>query len=119
LGLDFAFVLYLGAFIWLDMVWEVSLGVAVFTYLLATTERRNVKILIWAVFLPYALVDAVQIASYAAFGMDVVVPGPYVLTDPSIYVPLVMIVILTFYALLLRRLWVAAPANLQLTGRTV
>ncbi len=119
LGLDLAFVLYLGAFIWLDMVWEVSLGVAVFVYLLATMEQRKVKILIWAVFLPYALVDVCQIVSFAVFGMSVVAPGPYVLTDPSIYVPLVMIVILTFYALLLRRLWTAAPTNLKLTGKTV
>ncbi len=109
LGLDLAFALYLGAFIWLDMVWEVSLGIAVFTYLLATLKQRNAKILVWAVFLPYALVDLWQVASFAIFGMDVVAPGPYILTDPSIYVPLVMIVILTFYALLIKRLWAATP----------
>ncbi|MDY7075334.1 MAG: glycosyltransferase family 87 protein [Chloroflexota bacterium] len=111
LSLDVAFVLYLGAFIWLDMVWEVSLGIAVFTYLLATLERRNTRILVWAVFLPYALVDLWQLASFAVFGFDVIAPGPYILTDPSIYVPLVMIVILTFYALLLKRLWVAVPVR--------
>jgi len=118
-SLDFAFALYLGAFIWLDMVWEVSLGIVVFTYLLATLERRNThlcKILVWAVFLPYALVDFWQLASFAVFGMDVIAPGPYILTDPSIYIPLVMIVILTFYALLVRRLWVAVPARQAVRG---
>ncbi len=111
LGLDFAFVLYLGAFIWLDMVWEVSLGIAIFTYLLATLERRSARILVWVVFLPYALVDLWQFVSFAVFGMDVIAPGPYILTDPSIYIPMVMIVILTFYALLIKRLLKVAPAR--------
>jgi hypothetical protein len=31
--------------------------------------------------------------------------GEYVLTDPSVYVPLIMLVILTFYFFLVRRLW--------------
>ncbi len=111
LGLDLAFALYLGAFIWLDMVWEVTLGIAVFTYLLATLERRGDRALVWAVFLPYALVDFWQTVSYLLFGPDVIVPGPYLLTDPSIYLPLIMIVILVFYALLIRRLWRAPAAN--------
>ena len=38
LSLDIAFTLYLGAFIWLDIVWELSLGIVVFTYLLATSN---------------------------------------------------------------------------------
>jgi hypothetical protein len=111
LGLDLAFVLYLGAFIWLDMVWELSLGIAVFTYLLATLGKRNAKVLAWSVFLPYALVDFWQLVSFAVFGTDVIAPGPYILTDPSIYIPLVMIVILTFYTLLLKRLWNFVPAR--------
>ena len=82
-----------------------------FTYLLATLERRNTRILVWAVFLPYALVDFWQLLSFAVLGMDVIAPGPYILTDPSIYVPLVMIVILTFYALLIRRLWNVLPVH--------
>jgi hypothetical protein len=112
LGLDLAFVLYLGAFIWLDMVWELSLGIAVFTYLLATLQRRDARFLVWGVFLIYALVDFWQVFSFVAFGPDAVVPGPYVLTDPSIYVPLTMIVNLTFYALLVKRLWVV-PMSLR------
>ena len=39
IALALVFALYLGAFIWLDMVWELSLGVVIFAYLLATTER--------------------------------------------------------------------------------
>jgi hypothetical protein len=110
LSLDLAFALYLGVFIWLDIVWELSLGIAVFTYLLATVKQRGAKICVWLVFLPYALVDFWQLASFIAFGPNVVLPGPYVLTDPSIYIPLIMIVILTFYALLVKRLW-TVPAR--------
>lgn len=106
-GLDLAFALYLGTFIWLDVVWEVTLGIAVFTYLLATLDPRQqiAKILVWVVFLPYALVDFCQLVGVAVLGMDAILPGALFVTDPSIYIPLVMIVILTFYALLVKRLW--------------
>jgi len=107
LSLDFAFALYLGVFIWMDMVWELSLGIAVFVYLLGTLARRNARAWVCVVFLPYALLDLWRLVSLAlsALGLEVIAPGPYVLTDPAIYVPLVMFVILTFYALLVRRLW--------------
>jgi hypothetical protein len=109
LSLDFAFALYLGVFIWMDMVWELSLGIVVFTYLLGTLARRNARVWACAVFLPYALLDLWRLVSlaFSVLGLDVIAPGPYVLTDPAIYVPLVMFVILTFYALLVRRLWAA------------
>jgi hypothetical protein len=65
------------------------------------------------VFLPYALVDLWQVISVATFGFDIVAPGPFVLTDPTIYVPLVMIVILVFYALLIKYLWATAPPLIE------
>jgi hypothetical protein len=108
LRLDWAFVLYTAAFIWLDVVWELSLSIAVFTYLLATTPNRRVRTLAWLLFLPYALVDVIQLFSYLILGDAIVIPGPYILTDPSIYLPLTMIVTVMFYGMLLRRLW-AAP----------
>jgi len=112
LALDLVFALYLGAFIWLDMVWELSLGITVFAYLLGTSARRGARTLVWAVFLPYALLDLWRLISFALYmlGLNVIVPGPYILTDPAIYVPLVMLVILVFYALLIKRLWVV-PAS--------
>jgi hypothetical protein len=106
LGLDFAFALYLGAFIWLDVVWEVTLGIAVFTYLLATTRKRSVTITTWIVFLPYALVTLFQVGGFAILSTDAL-EGAYFLTDPSIYAPVIMIVILTFYAITVKRLWSA------------
>lgn len=109
--LDLAFALYLAAFIWLDVVWELSLGIVVFTYLLATNSNRIIRLAIWGIFLPYALVDFWQILSFIMFGPDVVAPGPYILTDPSIYLPITMIVTLAFYALLVRRLWASFAAQ--------
>jgi hypothetical protein len=104
IGLDLAFALYLGAFIWLDMVWEISLGIALFPYLLGTSTRRTVKIWLSALFLPYTLLDLWQVLSFTFGGMDVILPGPYIITDPSIYFPMIMLVILTFYMMLIIRL---------------
>lgn len=106
--LDLAFALYLGAFIWLDMVWELSLGIAVFAYLLATSERPRMRGLIWGIFTPYALIDLWQLVSLGISGMDVMAPGPYILTDPSIYIPMTMMLILVFYAIVVSRLWPAS-----------
>jgi hypothetical protein len=111
LALDFAFALYMGAFIWLDMVWEITLGIAVFVYLLATLKHWEAKALVWGVFLPYALIDFWQVFSFGVFGMEVIAPGPYILTDPSIYIPMIMVVILVFYGLLVKRLWQAVPSQ--------
>lgn len=110
LALDLTLSLYLATFICLDMVWEASLSVALFPYLLGTVERRWLRILAGVVFVPYALIDLWQLVSLGAFGMDVIAPGLYVLTDPSIYVPMVMVVILVYYVLLVGRLWKKAPA---------
>ena len=105
--LDLAFALYLGVFIWLDMVWELSLGVALFPYLLGTTQNKWTRIGISVPFLCYALLDPWRIGGFLAYvlGVEIVDPGLYLLTDPAIYVPLVMMVILTWYAVLIKRMW--------------
>jgi hypothetical protein len=97
LALNLAFAFYFAAFIVLDVVWEASLSIVIFPYLLTTVERRWVKAGLWAVFVPYALVDAWQLVSFGVWGMGIMDPGPYILTDPSIYVPLTMMVIVAFY----------------------
>jgi hypothetical protein len=103
-ALSFVFALYLGAFIWLDMVWELSLGLVIFAYLLATTCEKGTKILLWILFAPYALLDIWRLVSYIALGDSILYEGAYVLTDPLIYVPWIMMILLMFYALLLLRL---------------
>lgn len=104
IALVLAFVLYLGAFIWLDMVWELSLGLVIFAYLLATIQQKNIKLLLWIIFAPYALLDIWRLVSYIAWGDNILYEGAYVITDPLIYVPWIMMVLLAFYALLLQKL---------------
>lgn len=103
-ALSLVFVFYLGAFIWLDMVWELSLGIVIFAYLLATTAQRGTRTLLWVLFGPYALLDIWRLVSYMALGEGVLYEGAYVLTDPLIYIPWIMVVLLVFYTILLLRL---------------
>ena len=103
-ALALVFVFYLGAFIWLDMVWELSLGMVIFAYLLATTEQKGTRTLLWALFGPYALLDIWRLLSFMAGGDAVLYDGAYVLTDPFIYIPWIMLILLVFYAILLLRL---------------
>lgn len=118
-ALDLAFAFYLGAFIWLDMVWELSLGVPLFVYLLGTLDQRLTRVLAAVAFLPYALLDPWRVFSlgFTLFGWNVIAPGPYVLTDPAIYIPLIMVSILVFYGVLLMRLW-RAPYLRQILDST-
>lgn len=103
-ALALAFAFYLGAFIWLDMVWELSLGLVIFAYLLATIQQKWIRSVLWALFAPYALLDIWRLVSYMALGDSVLYEGAYVLTDPLIYVPWIMMVLLLFNSLLLQKL---------------
>lgn len=111
LSLPLMFALYTGAFIWLDIVWELTLGAAVLAYLLAISNQKGEKILVWAIFLPYALLDFWQVLTFVVLGPDIIASDVYIWTDPSIYFPLVMVVNLTFYAILVKRLW-SIPTSL-------
>lgn len=104
IALDLGFALYLGAFIWLDMVWEISLGIAIFTYLIGTLENKKIITFLWVIFLPYALADVWRLLSYIIFGDAILYDGSYVLTDPLVYLPWIMMVLLSFYAVILYRL---------------
>ncbi|MEO7840763.1 MAG: hypothetical protein ABIU06_15580, partial [Anaerolineales bacterium] len=103
-ALALTFALYLGAFIWLDMLWELSLGLVIFAYLLATSEQKWVKSLLWILFAPYALLDIWRLVSYIGLGDNVLYEGSYVLTDPFLYIPWILIIMLVFYGLLLQKL---------------
>lgn len=111
-ALALTFALYLGAFIWLDMVWELSLALVIFAYLLATIEQKGTRTFLWILFAPYALLDIWRLVSYIIGGDNILYQGSYVLTDPLIYVPWIMILLLVFYGLLLQMLnrYALAPA---------
>lgn len=105
LSLDFAFALYIGAFLWLDMVWEVSLGIAMFTYLIGTLENKNTINFLWIIFVPYAFADIWRLISYIIFGEAILQGGPYIMTDPLLYLPVILMVLLAFYAVIVWRLY--------------
>lgn len=111
LALTIAFALYLGAFIWLDMVWEVSLALVIFTFLLTMLTEKWTRSLVWIVFTPYAFLDIWRIISYLSLGDSILAEGSYVLTDPFIYAPLIMVMLLVFYGLLIRNLWQTEPKS--------
>jgi len=111
--LDLAFIFYLGAFIWLDVVWELTLSIAIFPYLLATTPAKRLRQFMWVIFLSYAMLDLWQVLSFAILGQAVILPGFYIATDPGIYLPLIMIVMLVFYSLFIIRLRPSGPYKLS------
>ncbi len=86
------------------MVWELSLALVVFAYLITTIQSRNIRLFLWVLFAPYALLDIWRLVSYIALGDSVLYEGAYVLTDPLIYIPWIMIILLVFYGLLLQQL---------------
>ncbi|MBN1875440.1 MAG: hypothetical protein JXA33_14515 [Anaerolineae bacterium] len=108
-ALDLAFALYLGVYIWMNVVWELSLGIATFSYLVAVSWKQKLNWLVWLVFLPYAFVDMWRLITFVLWGTNIVLPGLYVATDPLIYVPWIMIVTVVFYGIVILRLWKAIP----------
>lgn len=103
-ALALGFALYLGAFIWLNMVWEISLALPIFVYLLTVVKQSWVRAALWALFLPYAILDVWRLASVLVLGYGVIYERVYILTDPILYVPWILVLIIVFYGLLIRYL---------------
>ena len=101
--LETALLIYLGAFIWLDIVWEASLAIAIFSYFMSVITNKTQKIIIIGVFMLYAIQDIWRLLIYAAGSP--MINGAYLQWDYSMYIPTIMIVILTFYAVFVARLW--------------
>lgn len=105
LALELAFLAYLGAFLWLDMVWEVFLAIVIFVYLLAVLQNRLSKFATTIVFLLYAVIDIWRVLIFAAGSPDI--QGAYLAWDYSMYFPIILVVILLFYSILAIRAWPA------------
>jgi hypothetical protein len=99
--LEWAFALYLLAFLWLDVVTELTFGIVVFSYLLGTLADQSSKAWARLLFLPYALTLIwITFSGIASF----VAPLPDILIDPSLFIPFILIALLGLYGLLLWRL---------------
>jgi hypothetical protein len=101
LSVAFFMALYMGTWIWLDMVGEIALGVVVFVYLSA---RTAIKKPVRAVFLLYVFLDVWRLVTLA---IDVVAGVGLVdmervifYADPTYYAPILLCIILVFYFLL-------------------
>lgn len=102
-ALELAFLFYLGAFLWLDELWELSFGIVPFVYWLGAAQSKPARALAWVVFLPYALLDLWRVLSLAIFGMEVILPEAYVTTDPATYFPVILVAAAGLYGLFLWR----------------
>ena len=109
-ALEAYFALYFASFVWLDLVWETTLSIVVFVYLMAVLKDRWARWLAAVTFVGYTLADLWQVigiplASVVVGGAELLKHGPPLWADPSFRIPLIMLVILTFYGLLIWRLW--------------
>lgn len=96
---------YLAIFLMMDVVWEVTLVLPILALVWPTMrnpwERWGLGILIGV----YAALDIWQIISYSIWGDAILWQGnSYMLTDPALYVPIILLVLLGFHAALLRTL---------------
>jgi hypothetical protein len=102
-ALELAMLMYLGAFIWLDIVWEASLAIVLFGYLLSLDISRAEKGIVLGIFIPYALLDFWRLICYLAGAP--MINDAYIAWDFSMYFPIIMVVILVFFAVFCFRLW--------------
>jgi len=102
-ALELACLLYLGAFIWLDILWEAFLAIAVYACLFPTLTSKAGRAVLGVLFLAYALLDPFRAVLYVAGSP--MAQDSYFLWDYSVYLPVILIVILALYfPLLVRRL---------------
>jgi hypothetical protein len=96
--LEWAFALYLLAFLWLDVVTELTFGIVIFSYLLGTLPGQGLKNTARLVFLPYALTLIwITVSGIASF----LLPLPDAIIDPSLFIPFILIATLGLYGLVL------------------
>jgi len=99
--LEWAFALYLLAFLWLDVVTELTFGIVIFSYLLGTLSSQSLKNIAQLIFLPYALTLIwITVTGIVFF----IVPLPDVIFDPSLFIPFILIATLGLYSLVLWQL---------------
>lgn len=110
LALEAFFSLYYASFIWLDLVWETTLSIIAFIFLMTVLQKRWQRWIVAVPFIWYAISDLWQVVgvpvSALVLGTDVVsVQGPPLWADPSFRIPIIMLVILGSYSVLLGRIF--------------
>jgi hypothetical protein len=72
--------------------------------MIVTTNKwsRMAAVSVWLI---YALGEFWQILSLAVLGRRALSSNAYVVTNPNVYVPTIIITLLVFYSILIRKLW--------------
>ncbi len=98
---------YLGVFFLMDIIWEITLALPLLALCWPMLHTRLEKWAIGVLTFIYVMMDFWQTISYLIWGDAILWEGSgYILSDPAIYVPIILIVILSFYIILLRNLYV-------------
>ena len=84
-------------------MWELTLGIVVFTYLVAFLRRGWARTALFLAFLSYALLDLWRLVAFVIFGREALVGRSFVWADPALYLPIVMFVTLALYVFMVRR----------------
>ncbi len=100
--LEWSFALYLGAFLLLDVLTELTFGIVIYIFLLGTLQSRF-HLMVHLVFLPYAL-TSIWVITAGLLSLEL--PLPMLLVDPSLFFPFILLALLGMYAIILRGLWV-------------
>lgn len=91
----------------MDIIWEITLALPLLALCWPMLHTRLEKWAIGVLTFIYVMMDFWQTISYLIWGDAILWEGSgYILSDPAIYVPIILIVILSFYIILLRNLYV-------------
>jgi hypothetical protein len=96
---------YLAFFIMLDVVWEVTLAMPVLALVWPTLHNLWERWILGILIGIYAVLNIWQMLSYGIWGDSILWQGySYLLSDPAIYIPIILLVLLALYAALTRDL---------------
>jgi hypothetical protein len=110
-ALDVAFGVYLGVYVYLDFVWELTLGIIVVIYLLSLEKKGWVRGFLWGVFLLYSLMDLWGTLGFLFNGKKILEGGIFIISNPNIYLPVVLFFLLALYLKMIFRLWRHFPTR--------
>jgi len=110
---------YLGIYFLMDIVWEVSLVLPILALIWPMLHVRIEKWILAILISLYVVLDFWQTVSYLIWGDAILWQGSYVLTDPSIYVPIILLVLLALYVVVLRFLFTQQMPSRQIYSSTI
>ena len=119
-ALTLALCWYLAIFIMMDVIWEVTLALPVLALVWPTLRNTWEKGILGLLVGLYGALDIWQTISYLVWGDAILWQGnSYVLTDPALYVPAILLVLLALYLVLLRDLFTQKVSSRQVVAANI